>query len=147
MLSALTSDGRLHVVWQQDSSASGGSRELMHAISTDGGANWSLRPRMPLPYTVQVLQAAAWGDRMLLVARREPARTLTYALIGPGGTDSLTPLPFPPAASLPRVAPAGPQRLMLVWGVRRPHSYPAFPAIPAPVLMASTFASRCDSVP
>jgi hypothetical protein len=147
MQSALTSDGALHLVWQQDSSASGGRRELVHAISTDGGVSWPSRRRLPLGQEVQVQLAAPLGDRVMLVVRREPARTLAFALLGAAGPDSLTPLDFPAAASLPRLAVLSAGRLLLVWGERRPHSYPAFPAFPAPVLLMSTFASRCDSVP
>ena len=147
MQAASTTDGVLHLLWGVDSTATGGPRWLARAALANGTAVWRQEPRMPLDTVVYVLQTAPLGDRVLLVARTSPAGTLRWSLLTGSPADSLNALRGPVAASIPRVGAVDGGRVLLTWGVRRPNSYPLFPAFPAPVLVTSSFASRCDSAP
>jgi hypothetical protein len=93
------------------------------------------------------LSAAAVGNRIVAVARRQSDRALFTGMFDDGGAPHWTRLPVEPSVSIPRMGRSAFGAPLLVWGVLKSGSYPAFPAFSVPLLLASGFALECAPGP
>jgi hypothetical protein len=137
--------GVIHLLWPVDSADQAVRQgSVMHLRSLDAGATWSSEPTVSLAKSVQELDAVAVDDRLLMIGREPQTHGLLAIDAQRDGTATVG-RPFEPQVAdfWPLLVRRDHGSLIAVWGELRPHAYPMFPGLPAPLLRFAVRPLRC----